>query len=500
LAILTAGSFVSLAGAVLALVLTVAEGSRTASLLPLFDGNTPVLGIYLDRLSAVMLGVVSVIGTVVLRYSVRYLDGDSGQLKFLTWLGITISSVQLLILSSNLGMFFVAWVAVSLSLHKLLIFFDDRQNALACARKKFLISRIGDVALLVAIILTYRAFGTLDFASLFESIRTNPEYKYTPTHHIIALFFALGSLTKSAQLPFHSWLPDSLETPTPVSALMHAGIINAGGFLLIRLSPFFEHAPLACNLLALIGGITALFGMSVMVSQTSIKKRLAYSTVGQMGFMIMQCGLGLYHLALLHIVAHAFYKAYAFLRAGGAMEQAHQQLFFPKRSNTTGYSGVALVTLLLVVIFLVMGWEVIRLETNPAYFPILTVWALASTHLFVGATTVSEGRSKAIFVALIIILLMISAYLVLSRAMLVYLGSISPSNDSVHLSAIITISILFCVGFFLHISRNLVGDSALGRRLFVHLHNGFYLGTIFDRFTAFAWGRFQARSNMERAL
>jgi NAD(P)H-quinone oxidoreductase subunit 5 len=139
---------------------------------------------------------------------------------------------------------------------------------------------------------------------------------------LIGPLFVLGAMTKSAQFPFHSWLPDTMETPTPVSALMHAGIINAGGFLVIRLSPLISISPISLDFLAVLGALTAIFGAVVMLTQTSVKRSLAYSTIAQMGFMMLQCGLGAYSAALLHLVGHSLYKAYAFLSTGSVLEAA----------------------------------------------------------------------------------------------------------------------------------------------------------------------------------
>ncbi|MEO8352553.1 MAG: proton-conducting transporter membrane subunit, partial [Chthoniobacteraceae bacterium] len=284
-----------------------------------FIGFGPVrFGIYLDTLSAVMLLLVAFLGAVVTRFAVNYLDGDPRQGLFTKWLCVTLGSVLLLILSANLLLFTLAWTATSLSLHRLLTFYADRPSALLAARKKFLISRLGDAAMIAVLVLTYRCFGTWEFSALFaaaESLRSGGAAVPACTGWIAVLLVA-GAMMKSAQFPFHSWLPDTMETPTPVSALMHAGIINAGGFLIVRLSPLVTLSPTALNALALAGVFTALFASLIMLTQTSVKRSLAYSTIAQMGFMMLQCGLGAFALAVLHIVAHSLYKAHAFLSSG----------------------------------------------------------------------------------------------------------------------------------------------------------------------------------------
>ena len=288
-------------------------------------------GIYVDRVSIVMSILISFIGMVITRYSLRYLDGEATQGRFLRWISFTMGSVMLMVISRNLVMFTAAWMLTSFGLHQLLTHYPDRSWAVWAARKKFLVSRLGDLMLLSALGLAFWQFGSSEYTDLFAAMNdstTEPTLLVT----LIGVFLALGALSKSAQFPFHTWLPDTMETPTPVSALMHAGIINAGGFLVIRLSPLISHSPPALDLLALVGGFTALFGSVVMLTQTSIKRSLAYSTIAQMGFMMLQCGLGAYSAAMLHIVAHSLYKAYAFLSCGSVLESAARMRIDPGAS------------------------------------------------------------------------------------------------------------------------------------------------------------------------
>jgi len=277
------------------------------------------VGVYFDNLSAVVLTLVSFLLAVVSRYSVNYLAGDPGQGRFTKWLCLTGGSVLAIIISGNLIQFALAWSSTSLCLHQLLVFYPDRPGAILAARKKFIISRMGDACLLTVIVLTYRQFHTWDFSGIF-AIARQLQNSGLPAHHIeftaICFLLVAGAMLKSAQFPFHSWLPDTMETPTPVSALMHAGIINAGGFLIIRLNPLLTLSPAAMSILALFGAFTALFASLVMLTHASVKRSLAFSTVAQMGFMMLECGLGAFGLAVLHLVAHSLYKAHAFLSSG----------------------------------------------------------------------------------------------------------------------------------------------------------------------------------------
>ena len=285
-------------------------------------------GVYFDSLSAIMLTLVAFLLAVVTRFSVNYLAGDLNQGRFTKWLCLTGGSVLMLVISGNLIQFALAWSATSWFLHKLLVFYPDRPGAVLAARKKFLISRLGDVCLLAVLALVFNGFHSWEFSEIFAASRQIHETGVVPDHceiNAICLMLAVGAMLKSAQFPFHSWLPDTMETPTPVSALMHAGIINAGGFLVIRMNPLVTLSPAALSVLALFGAFTALFASLVMLTHASVKRSLAFSTVAQMGFMMLECGLGAFSLAVLHIVAHSLYKAHAFLSSGSIVRLAKSE-------------------------------------------------------------------------------------------------------------------------------------------------------------------------------
>jgi len=477
------GCLASIAGVVLAITDSFWGQTRAASI---WRGPADSvfsllsISVYVDRVTAIMWFVVAVIGSVVVRFSARYLDGNPRQPHFLRWLVITLVATQLVILSGNLVMFLLSWLLVSLGVHKLLVFYPERPRALACARKTFWVSRLGDLAIVGAIILLAQEFGTLDFADLFPKINDSllhPSF----TLQMIGFLIALGALTKSAQFPFHSWLPDSLETPTPVSALMHAGIINAGGFLLIRMSPVMQTLPLASVILATFGAITAAYGMSVMVTQPTIKKRLAYSTVGQMGFMIMQCGLGLYALALLHIVAHAFYKAYAFLRAGSAMDQANEQLYFPIRTTISPYVAIPVVLALGALVVLNDPSRPERAIPISNLLPVLVVWIIAASHLVLGSASIRSFKGLSVALGLLMTVVMVALYGGLSLFFSWALSDLLPPPLPFSWSVGLGISLLFVVCFALQCISRAIAASSFGERFFIHLHNGFYLGLYGDR-------------------
>lgn len=287
-------------------------------------GTSPAIGYSyfalasrLDLVSLVMLLLVSFIGWVVLRYAGTFLDGEARQGPFTGWMTATLAAVLFLVQSGTLLQLVICWVATSILLHQLLLFYPERIAAQRAARKKFIVSRIGDVALVGAVILLAISFGTGDIATILAAAR---EGEGLPLTIAAAALVALAALLKSAQFPTHGWLTEVMETPTPVSALLHAGVVNAGGFLLIRFADVMLQAPVVLAVLVMVGGFTALFGSLVMLTQSAVKTSLAWSTVAQMGFMILQCGLALFPIALLHIVAHSLYKAHAFLGSGSAIE------------------------------------------------------------------------------------------------------------------------------------------------------------------------------------
>ena len=286
-------------------------GSSSSSLAP---------AVYFDGVSSLMLALVSFVGWVICRYSIRYLDGEQEQSRYFRWAGFTIAAVSLMVISGNLLMFVVCWISTSLGLHRLLLHYGDRPAARRAAWTKFTISRVGDTALIGAVALLYSHYGTLQLAELFSAIDSRNGSPATAVT-IASVLLVLAAIAKSAQFPFHTWLPQTMETPTPVSALMHAGIVNAGGYLIIRFSPVVVQTPLLLSLLAIVGAVTAVFAAVVMLTQTSVKKSLAYSTIAQMGFMMLQCGLGAFSAAMLHILAHSLYKAHAFLSSGSVVAQ-----------------------------------------------------------------------------------------------------------------------------------------------------------------------------------
>ena len=269
--------------------------------------------------SLVMLGLVNFIALVNIRYSQRYMAGNRAEeRRYLSWLLVTLGSVCLVVVSNHMALFMLAWIAISVSLHRLLLFFPQRQRAVLAAHKKYIFARVAELCLLVAFGLLYFAHDTWLISEVYQNVAQ--ANALSSLDQWAAVLVALAALVKCAQLPLHGWLIQVVEAPTPVSALLHAGIINLGGYLLIVFAPLIMLSGAAQWLLLVVGGLTTVLAALVMMTRASVKVRLAWSTMSQMGLMLVECALGLFELALLHLLAHSCYKAYAFLNSGSEVE------------------------------------------------------------------------------------------------------------------------------------------------------------------------------------
>jgi len=323
----------------------VAEGAAVASLVMALSAAAAVVpqgfsSSHTDALGLAMAALVSLLGWVVIRYSRRYLNGEAGQQRYVLAMLLTLASVGVVVLTNNLGVLVLAWTASSIALHYLLTFYRDRPAALIVAHKKFIASRLAELCLLAALTLIYLETGTLAFQGIANHVAQAASL--SPSLNTAMALVVLAVILKSAQLPVHGWLIQVMEAPTPVSALLHAGIVNLGGFLLIRLAAMLSAAPTAQALLVVVGSLSAVLAGLVMMTRISIKVRLAWSTCAQMGFMLLECGLGLYELAFLHLVAHSLYKAYAFLSAGEAVLDSRRRAFFPPEAKRSPAASVVM--------------------------------------------------------------------------------------------------------------------------------------------------------------
>ncbi|MBK7424241.1 MAG: NADH-quinone oxidoreductase subunit L [Propionivibrio sp.] len=432
-----------------------------------------------DALANIMLVLVCFIGWVIVGYSQSYLGGQRGQPRYIRSLLLTLAAVSVLVLSNNLLLLVLAWIGTSLALHALLTFFDQRPQALIAAHKKFLASRVADVCMLGAIAIVWSQLGTLEIDQAIAAARALPEY--SGGLQAAAVLFVIGALVKCAQLPVHGWLIQVMEAPTPVSALLHAGVVNLGGFVLIRLGTLVADVPLAQALLVVVGGITAVVAAATMMTRISIKVALAWSTCAQMGFMLMQCGLGLYDLALLHIVAHSLYKAHAFLTAGTAVEQNRLQQMTTPLPPLSGMAWLASAVVGVgIVAAAALAWG-IRPTDAPALWAVSAILALALAPLLAGpllragGTWIIAGVAGAFAVTL--------AYFGLHLLFKQWLGAPAAAN----IGLVAWVIGCFVVLFIVQGAVRARPQGTLARKLYPWLFAGLYLDEVFTRLTFRVW-------------
>ncbi len=273
----------------------------------------------LDQLSLVMLLVVTGVGFLIHIYSVGYMHDEEGYARYFSYLNLFLFFMTLLVLAGNALLMFVGWEGVGLASYLLIGFYFQKQSAADAGKKAFIVNRIGDVGFLIGMFLLLANFGTLTFADISASLVANPGWQ-GGVLTIIALCLLLGATGKSAQLPLYIWLPDAMEGPTPVSALIHAAtMVTAGVYMIARTHVLFDHSPFALGVVAVVGAATALFAATIALVQNDIKRVLAYSTISQLGYMFLGCGVAAYSAAIFHLVTHAFFKALLFLAAGAVI-------------------------------------------------------------------------------------------------------------------------------------------------------------------------------------
>jgi len=270
-----------------------------------------------DQLTAVMLLAVTGVGFLIHLYSAGYMHDDDGYARFFTYMNLFVFSMVMLVLAGNFLLFYVFWEAVGLCSYLLIGFWYEKKSASDAGKKAFIVNRVGDFGFGLGVMLIWVTFGTLQFGEVFAKADASVS---TNTYLAIALLLFMGACGKSAQLPLFTWLPDAMEGPTPVSALIHAAtMVTAGVYMVARCHKLFEMAPLSLEIVAWVGGLTALFAASIGLVQTDIKRVLAYSTISQLGYMFVGVGVGAYAAGVFHLVTHAFFKALLFLGAGSVI-------------------------------------------------------------------------------------------------------------------------------------------------------------------------------------
>lgn len=451
----------------LGLILAVAAGLQAA-----FGGQSG------DRLGLAMAGLISLLALVIIEYSQRYLEGEPGQRRYGLALLATLAAVATVVTAGNLYLLVGAWILSSLSLHQLLTFYRERPQAVVAAHKKFLASRLADVSLLLATLLLVRASGDSQIAGILAAVdaRLQSSGQLGWDLQLAALLLALAVILKSAQLPVHGWLIQVMEAPTPVSALLHAGVVNLGGFLLLRFAPLFAAAVPAQSLLVLVGGLTAVLAALVMMTRISIKVRLAWSTCAQMGLMLLECGLGLYELALVHLLAHSLYKAHAFLAAGETVAQARRDALQP-RLPLPGLASLACALLLAALaLILLKGLWTLLLPDHELPWVALTLLAIGLAPWCLRRGQLAYG--------LLVFALLLAAYLLWHQAA----GWLLHQRLAAAPLPLTLFAILLLLGLYLLQGLLLARPrGALAQRLYPLAFAGFYLDEHFTRLTFRLW-------------
>ena len=271
-----------------------------------------------DQLTVVMLMVVTFVGMLIHIYSTGYMAHEGGYYRFFCYLNLFMFFMLTLVMAANLIVMFVGWEGVGLCSYLLIGFWFLKRSAADAGKKAFIVTRIGDFGFTVGILLVFATFGTVAFGEIFDSVAKNPVSEGVLTTICLLLF--AGAIGKSAQLPLYVWLPDAMEGPTPVSALIHAAtMVTAGVYMVARMNPLFSRAPAAMLAVAIVGAVTAFYSATIGLVQTDIKKVLAYSTVSQLGYMFLACGVGAYTAGIFHLMTHAFFKGLLFLAAGSVI-------------------------------------------------------------------------------------------------------------------------------------------------------------------------------------
>lgn len=434
-----------------------------------------------DAVGLVMASLVALLGWVIVRFSWRYLEGEAGQERYVAALMFTFASVSTLVLTRDLVVLVLAWTASSLSLHHLLTFHADRAPAQIVAHKKFLASRMAEICLVAALVLIWRGAGTLELEGIAAFVRHAGTLPVDL--HAAAILVALAAILKSAQLPIHGWLIQVMEAPTPVSALQHAGVVNIGGFVLIRLADLVAASPAARWLLVLVGSLTAVLAGLVMMTRISIKVRLAWSTVAQMGFMLMECGLGLFELAMLHLLAHSLYKGYAFLASGETVYEARLHDLTPTPRPQPPVQEVlqrllALPVALGLVAASVAVWSLWQpLRISPV---VLVVLGVAFAPLLWGA---AGDRKQALALGLLRVLMLTQLYLLWHLGF----GHLVPEVGAPTLARSVWVATLFGGLYVAQIWILAFPRGEFATRLFPWAYNGFYLDERFTRLTFRVW-------------
>jgi NAD(P)H-quinone oxidoreductase subunit 5 len=423
-----------------------------------------------NHLTISILILIQVISYAVLRYSKTNFENDQDNQRFLFWLTLTVLAVMVTVSSNNLITFWLGWVGISLSMHQLLTFYPERYRAVLAAHKKFIFARSAEILLAISFLIISYHHKTFNISEILSHY---PSSSFDWSMNLATVLVAVVAMIKCAQLPVHGWLIQVVESPTPVSAILHAGIINLGGFLLLSFATLLSQSELARYLVLLISGVTAVLAALIMMTRISIKVRLAWSTLAQMGLMLVECALGLYSLAFLHLLAHSFYKAHAFLSSGSAVEVYKEERF--EISRTHSFLGwlISGVTAALIILFMIWLFDV-----KPPFSP----WLIIGFALTL--TLVNQTKSVNKVATLFYGVFLVSSYFLLKSTAEHWLGI---AHSSYLWPADAWIGVLLIGLFVTYLFIILQPGKAITRTIFTWLNAGFYLDEWSTKITLNVW-------------
>lgn len=428
----------------------------------------------INSFKLVLLALITLLALVIWRYSAVALTGEANKPKFMRSLAFTLIAVVFTLLSNHLLLFWLGWLMISVALHQLLLFYPERPRAQLAAHKKALSARLSEALLAIAFILLYVHFDTANISNINNMLANAPSSFML---HSAAVLLVLVALLKCAQLPLHGWLIQVVEAPTPVSALLHAGIINLGGILLLLFLPLLRCSPIANVILLVIALGSTLVAVLVVNTRISIKVRLAWSTVAQMGLMLVEIALGLYTLALLHLLAHSCYKAYAFLHSGNAV---NHYLAAQLAEHDQPRPQHWFVSLLLAVALVNISQNVLPISSLTS--AVLLVMAI--TGLLVPTLQVADSRRPTrVLLALVYAIGLLTLYFSLKTL----LQPIMPTPHSVTPAAEVLTSAAFASLFMLTLLLRYQSHRKVINKVFIWLNAGGYLDEWATRITLKIW-------------
>lgn len=437
--------------------------------------------VQLDVVSSAMLLLVCTLAVVVVRYSQTYLAGEPGLVRFSRSLLMTLAAVTLLVITNHMAVLVAAWLGTGIGLHQLLTFYRTRRQAVIVAHKEFLLSRIADMCFLASLVLMEAEIHSvhIDVVNAWaESHRS-----LSPPLHLATVLLVFGVLLKTAQIPFHGWMQQVMEAPTPVSAFLHAGVVNIGGFVMIRLAPLMARATIAQNILVGVGLLTAIIASLVMTMRVSVKLMLAWSTIAQMGFMLVQCGLGVWHLALLHLLAHSLYKAHSFLSAGSVVDTWRGASLVKSPRPSLKYMATALGVLAIGAAPLCVAFRLSPLHASPSLGPLALALGLSFVPMI--ARALAAGKPTYRLAARFTV-----GATALYFALHALIEVVAPSLDIADAASSFKWTIVVIGLIVLFIAQTIVQTSPSGRLarfLQPHFFSGLYIDEWFTRMTFRLW-------------